>query len=44
MLEGSVPVFYLEDFEWRSARVLYGGTDLWLNTAKRPQEASGPAE
>jgi starch phosphorylase len=41
LLEGSVPVVYLEDFEWRSAPLLYSGVDLWLNTPKRPQEASG---
>jgi glycogen phosphorylase len=34
-------VVCLENFDWRSAPLLYGGVDLWLNTPKRPQEASG---
>jgi starch phosphorylase len=37
----TIKVVYLEDFDWRWAPLLYSGVDLWLNTPKRPQEASG---
>ena len=40
-LKPSVRVVYLENFDWRLAPLVYGGVDLWLNTPKRPQEASG---
>jgi len=40
-LNPSVRIVYLEDFDWNMAPLLYGGVDLWLNTPKRPQEASG---
>jgi starch phosphorylase len=40
-LEPSIRVLYLENFDWHYAPLLYGGVDLWLNTPKRPQEASG---
>ncbi len=40
-LKDVMNVIYLEDFDWQSAPLLYGGVDLWLNTPKRPQEASG---
>ena len=40
-LKGAVNVSYLEDFDWQWAPLLYSGADLWLNTPKRPQEASG---
>jgi starch phosphorylase len=36
-----IQVVYLENFEWQWAPLLYSGADLWLNTPKRPQEASG---
>jgi starch phosphorylase len=32
---------YLEDYDWRLGALLTGGVDLWLNTPKRPYEASG---
>ena len=32
---------YLEDYEWTLGALLTGGVDLWLNTPKRPYEASG---
>ena len=35
------PVVYLPDFDWSIAPLLYAGVDLWLNTPRRPQEASG---
>jgi starch phosphorylase len=40
-LKDAVKVIYLEDFDWQCAPLLYSGVDLWLNTPKRPQEASG---
>jgi starch phosphorylase len=40
-LKGAIPVVYLEDFDWNIAPLLYAGVDLWLNTPKRPEEASG---
>jgi starch phosphorylase len=40
-VENAIKVIYLEDFDWQWAPLLYSGVDLWLNTPKRPQEASG---
>lgn len=40
-LRDEVPVLYVEDYDIELARLLCGGTDLWLNTPQRPQEASG---
>ena len=40
-LNDDVRVIYMEDFDWQWAPILYSGVDLWLNTPKRPQEASG---
>jgi starch phosphorylase len=34
-------VFFLEGYDMRVARALLRGVDLWLNTPRRPQEASG---
>ncbi|MBV8630630.1 MAG: alpha-glucan family phosphorylase [Silvibacterium sp.] len=34
-------IVYLENYEWSLAALLTGGVDLWLNTPKRPYEASG---
>ena len=34
-------VFILEDYDMRIARYLVAGVDLWLNTPRRPLEASG---
>jgi hypothetical protein len=36
-------ITYVEDFDWQWAPLLYSGVDLWLNTSKRPQEASSSA-
>ncbi|HVT97611.1 MAG TPA: alpha-glucan family phosphorylase [Acidobacteriaceae bacterium] len=38
---GPLQVVYLENYEWRLGAVLTGGVDLWLNTPRRPYEASG---
>jgi starch phosphorylase len=34
-------IVYLENYEWNLGALLTGGVDLWLNTPKRPYEASG---
>lgn len=34
-------VVFLEDYEMTLARTLVQGVDVWLNTPRRPQEASG---
>lgn len=34
-------IFFLEDYEMRVARHLVQGVDMWLNTPRRPREASG---
>jgi starch phosphorylase len=34
-------VVYLENYEWKLGAILTGGVDLWLNTPRRPYEASG---
>jgi starch phosphorylase len=40
-LKGAIRVVYIENFDWNAAPVVYAGVDLWLNTPKRPEEASG---
>ncbi len=40
-LHDQIRVVYVQDFDWQWAPLLYSGVDLWLNTPKRPQEASG---
>ncbi|MBD3348779.1 MAG: alpha-glucan family phosphorylase [Candidatus Eisenbacteria bacterium] len=40
-LEGDIPVVYLEDYDVRLGALLTSGVDLWLNTPRKPQEASG---
>jgi starch phosphorylase len=37
----TLKIVYLENYEWRLGAQLTGGVDLWLNTPKRPYEASG---
>lgn len=34
-------IFFLEDYDMRVGRVLVQGVDVWLNTPRRPMEASG---
>jgi starch phosphorylase len=34
-------IFFIEDYDLRVARYLVAGVDVWLNTPRRPLEASG---
>jgi starch phosphorylase len=40
-LAASVPIVYLADYDIALAQKLCSGVDLWLNTPKKPEEASG---
>jgi starch phosphorylase len=40
-LGDKIDVVYLENYEWALARQLVSGVDLWLNTPRPPEEASG---
>lgn len=40
-LKEEIPVIYLEGYDMDLAKFLCSGVDLWLNTPKKPQEASG---
>jgi starch phosphorylase len=37
----TLEIIYLENYDWALGALLTGGVDLWLNTPKRPYEASG---
>jgi starch phosphorylase len=37
----ALQVIYLENYEWELGALLTSGCDLWLNTPRRPYEASG---
>ncbi|MGA8107845.1 MAG: alpha-glucan family phosphorylase, partial [Acidobacteriaceae bacterium] len=39
--ESALKVVYLENYEWKLGALLTGGVDLWVNTPRRPYEASG---
>jgi starch phosphorylase len=39
--DGTVPVFFLADYDMRLAEHLVQGVDVWINTPQRPWEASG---
>ncbi len=41
MRESALKIVYLENYEWKMGALLTGGVDLWLNTPRRPYEASG---
>jgi glycogen phosphorylase len=36
-----IRIVYLENYEWDLGAILTAGADLWLNTPRRPYEASG---
>jgi len=40
-LKGQIRVAYIENYSPKIARLLVAGSDIWLNTPKRPLEASG---
>jgi starch phosphorylase len=40
-LRGDVPVVYLEGHDMDLGRLMCAGSDVWLNTPQKPQEASG---
>lgn len=40
-LRDSIPVVYVQNYDFDWARLLTSGVDLWLNTPHRPYEASG---
>ena len=40
-LRGEIEVIYLENYNINLAKKMVSGVDLWLNTPKKPQEASG---
>ncbi len=41
MLSGHIPVAYIQDYNMETARRVVSGVDLWLNTPRKPKEASG---
>ena len=40
-LKDTIKIVYVPDYDWGWAPLICSGVDLWLNTPKRPQEASG---
>lgn len=40
-LKGDIEIVYLEDYNMDIALKMVGGVDVWLNTPRRPMEASG---
>lgn len=40
-LGADLPVVYLEDYDMTLAKLICAGVDLWLNTPRKPLEASG---
>ena len=40
-LKDEIKVAYVEDYNMEKAQILIPGVDVWLNTPKRPMEASG---
>jgi starch phosphorylase len=39
--DSALRIVYIENYEWKLGALLTGGADLWLNTPRRPYEASG---
>jgi starch phosphorylase len=37
----NIHIIYLENYDWQLGGLLTAGVDLWLNTPRRPYEASG---
>jgi starch phosphorylase len=40
-LSTTIPVVYLENYDFSLGRLMTSGVDVWMNTPQRPQEASG---
>lgn len=40
-LKDVIPVVFLEGYDMGLAKIICSGVDLWLNTPKKPEEASG---
>jgi len=40
-LNGKIKIVYLSNYDIASAKILVSGVDLWLNTPRKPKEASG---
>ena len=40
-LKDKIKIVYLEDYDMELAKMLVSGVDLWLNTPRKPLEASG---
>lgn len=40
-VKDAIQIVFLENYDMEIARYLYAGVDLWLNTPKKPEEASG---
>jgi starch phosphorylase len=38
---GSLRIVYLENYDWELGAILTQGVDVWINTPRRPYEASG---
>lgn len=38
---GSLKIFYIENYDWELGALLTQGVDVWVNTPRRPYEASG---
>ncbi|HOF02705.1 MAG TPA: alpha-glucan family phosphorylase [Atribacterota bacterium] len=41
LLADNIKIVYLENYNMELAKILTTGVDLWLNTPRKPQEASG---
>jgi glycogen phosphorylase len=40
-LADTVKVVYVENYDWHWGQLMTSGVDVWLNTPRRPEEASG---
>ncbi|MBN2368047.1 alpha-glucan family phosphorylase [Candidatus Woesearchaeota archaeon] len=40
-LDGKIKVVYLENYDMQMAKIIISGVDVWMNTPRRPLEASG---
>lgn len=40
-LKNNIKIVYLENYDMELAKILIAGVDLWLNTPRKPKEASG---